>query len=177
MTVNDWNKCLTIAQDIIDDLESKNIPCTKSTYSIYNGKKGIYLNILDENGDVYQTFASGTHETFIEMQCALIQQKHRITQYHKTHCGDTKDNNNIMSIEDWNKSIILVKHICSNLIKDGITCTYVTDTQNNNQKEIHLNVLDQETEQYVQYNSGTHSTFEDMEKTLLQLRDKIVKQY
>lgn len=59
-------------------LQSEGYNVKPSTYSMYDGKKGIYLQVLDAEGDIFCQYASGIHATLSGMIDALTRSANRI---------------------------------------------------------------------------------------------------
>lgn len=78
MKLRDWNLSLSFARQVAEGLTEMGIPCKSADYAMYDGKKGIYLNVLDDNGNIYRQFASGIQECFDYMKESLLVQRQRI---------------------------------------------------------------------------------------------------
>ena len=66
MKLSEWNKSLEYAEEICRKM--KDIDVRVSEYSMYDGRKGIYLIAYDYYGKFYKKAASGMHDTFEEMK-------------------------------------------------------------------------------------------------------------
>lgn len=68
MRVSEWNEIISYAKDLCQKCASNIRPIT---YSVYDGRKGIYLALYDSEGKLYDRVASGTHDTVAEYKKAL----------------------------------------------------------------------------------------------------------
>lgn len=82
MKISDWNRSLLYAKQIVRELDAEGIDTNYTVYT-QSGDRGIYLNVLDIDGNVYDQYASGIHSAFIDMQAALYKTKKRILKKNK----------------------------------------------------------------------------------------------
>lgn len=76
MTLNEWEKCMSYAD--YQCAEFPNIEWT--SYTMYDGKRGICLMLMDSNGSVYDELYTGTFESFKEMKAAFRKQMKRLAE-------------------------------------------------------------------------------------------------
>lgn len=67
MKLADWNKSLIYAHEITEPYTHIVI----NKYDMYDGRKGIKLNVYDECNNLYHVEYSGTYNTFEQMKVAL----------------------------------------------------------------------------------------------------------
>ena len=68
MRVSEWNEIISYAKELCQKRASNIRPIP---YSVYDGRKGIYLALYDCEGKVYDRVASGVHDTVDEYKKAL----------------------------------------------------------------------------------------------------------
>ena len=68
MKLSEWNEIISYAKELCQKRASNIKPIT---YSMYDGRKGIYLALYDCEGKVYDRVASGVHDTVDEYKKAL----------------------------------------------------------------------------------------------------------
>ena len=79
--LKEWEQAQGYAQICADELKQKyNLDVRTRIYTMYDGRKGIYLQLFDKYGHFYKEYASGTHETFTEYKKALKTNYFRILQ-------------------------------------------------------------------------------------------------
>lgn len=71
MTLGQWNSCLAYAQDVCKCLSINGIAVRASGYQLFNGRRGICLQVVDNNATVFAEYYTGTYDTVNEMQSAL----------------------------------------------------------------------------------------------------------
>ena len=68
MKLSEWNEIISYAKELCQKRTSNIRPIT---YSMYDGRKGIYLALYDSEGKLYDRIASGVHDTVDEDKKAL----------------------------------------------------------------------------------------------------------
>ena len=68
MKLSEWNEIISYAKELCQKRTSNIRPIT---YSMYDGRKGIYLALYDSEGKLYDRIASGVHDTVDEYKKAL----------------------------------------------------------------------------------------------------------
>ena len=59
VSLTEWNKLLTEAKDICEDLNRKGCSVKMMPYTMYTGHKGITFKVLDQQGEPFQSFVFG----------------------------------------------------------------------------------------------------------------------
>lgn len=68
MKLSEWNEIISYAKELCQKRTSNIRPIT---YSMYDGRKGIYLALYDSEGKLYDRIARGAHDTVDEYKKAL----------------------------------------------------------------------------------------------------------
>lgn len=68
MKLKEWEKSLSYAKKLCKETD---IDIRYKTYTMYDGRKGIYLQLFDSAGLLYKEVASGIYERFEDMKKAL----------------------------------------------------------------------------------------------------------
>lgn len=68
MRVSEWNEVINYAKELCKKCTGDLRP---TTYSVYDGRKGIYLALYDSEGKLYNQAASGIYDTVDEYKKAL----------------------------------------------------------------------------------------------------------
>lgn len=66
LKLREWNEVLDYADQIEKELTSKGYNIRLHEYSMYDGRKGIYLTLYDNHNKVHQQYASGVHNSVKE---------------------------------------------------------------------------------------------------------------
>lgn len=59
LKLKEWNEVLDYADEVCRDLNNKGYDVKVKQYSVYDGRKGIYLIVYDRDGKEFQRYASG----------------------------------------------------------------------------------------------------------------------
>lgn len=74
LKLKEWEQVQTLAHVYAEELKvTYNIDVRVRPYTIYNGEKGIYLQLFDKYGCFYKQFATGTHNDINKYKTALKQ--------------------------------------------------------------------------------------------------------
>lgn len=68
MRLTEWNEVLKYAEELCKDFKYFLRP---ATYTMYDGRKGIYLNLYDNEGKIFKQFATGIWDTAEQYKNAL----------------------------------------------------------------------------------------------------------
>lgn len=71
LKLSEWNRVLTYANKCVENLKLKGFNSKSITYSMYDGRKGIYIQLFDNNDEYYKEYASGIFNTESEYKKAL----------------------------------------------------------------------------------------------------------
>lgn len=71
MTLFDWNKVLAHADRCVENLRASGYDAKAKSYTMYDGKQGIYLQLFDAHGSFFTEYASGIHNTVFDYVVAL----------------------------------------------------------------------------------------------------------
>ena len=66
LKLREWNEVLDYADQIEEELISNGYNVKLHEYSMYDGRKGIYLTLYDNHNKVHQQYASGVHNSVKE---------------------------------------------------------------------------------------------------------------
>ena len=76
LKLGEWNEVLDYADQIEKELTSKGYNVRLHEYSMYDGRKGIYLTLYDNHNKVHQQYASGVHNSIYgKLKRAKMQEK------------------------------------------------------------------------------------------------------
>lgn len=59
MKLSDWNKLMEHGKKLCADLKEKGYDVRLRPYTMYDGRKGLYMQVFDSNGKFYKEYASG----------------------------------------------------------------------------------------------------------------------
>lgn len=68
MKVSEWNEVMRYAKELCENHAGD---IRAISYSVYDGRKGVYFALYDCEGKLYDRVASGTHDTVDEYKKAL----------------------------------------------------------------------------------------------------------
>ena len=78
LKLREWNEVLDYADDVYRELVANGYNVKVKQYSIYDGRKGIYLIVYDGQNVEYQRYASGIHDTAEMFKRYIDMNKRRI---------------------------------------------------------------------------------------------------
>lgn len=81
MGLSEWKYCMKHAKEIARELTGKGLPCTVKSYKKKNGCRVIRLDILDENGEVYD-YVTANARTYEETTKYLTHLKNQLLKEH-----------------------------------------------------------------------------------------------
>lgn len=59
MKLSDWNNLMEHGKKLCADLKEKGYDVRLRPYTMYDGRKGLYMQVFDSNGKFYKEYASG----------------------------------------------------------------------------------------------------------------------
>lgn len=68
LSLKDWEEAWDFAEKICKESRLNVKP---EVYTMYDGRKGIYIKLFDKNDNYYIRYASGIWDTYFEMENAL----------------------------------------------------------------------------------------------------------
>jgi hypothetical protein len=71
LKLSEWNRVLAHANKCVENLKSKGFDSRFATYTMYDGRKGIYIQLFDNNNELYKEYASGIFDAESEYKKAL----------------------------------------------------------------------------------------------------------
>lgn len=71
MKLKDWNDSFNYGLSICEELKKEGYDVVLSPYKMYDNRKGLALQVLDADKNVFKEYMSGIVETFDEMKEAL----------------------------------------------------------------------------------------------------------
>lgn len=78
LKLREWNEVLDYADDVCRELLANGYNVKVKQYSMYDGRKGIFLIVLDRDGKEFQRYASGIHDTAEMFKRYIDMNKRRI---------------------------------------------------------------------------------------------------
>lgn len=79
MTLSDWNKLIEYGKELCAKLNFEVYNVALKPYTMYDGRKGLKMQVLDSFGDVYKEYYSGIDLPHI-MQIQMETNARRIKQ-------------------------------------------------------------------------------------------------
>ena len=80
MKLSEWNKVLEHADNCANILNVNGYSVRATTYTMYDGRKGVYLQLFDDSGKFFKEYASGIRDTAYEYMLAIDNIVKRIQQ-------------------------------------------------------------------------------------------------
>lgn len=77
MRLTDWNASLAHAAELVDKLNQNGCNARAISYSMYDGRKGIAIQLFDRENNFSTEFKTGIFSTFGDMKNALNACHHR----------------------------------------------------------------------------------------------------
>lgn len=77
MRLTDWNASLAHAAELVDKLNQNGCNTRAISYSMYDGRKGIAIQLFDRENNFSTEFKTGIFSTFGDMKNALNACYHR----------------------------------------------------------------------------------------------------
>lgn len=71
MSIADWNKTIEYANNLCNELNEHGRNVRIRPYTMYDGRKGLYMQLFDCFNNFYNEYATGIWNTFDEMKRAL----------------------------------------------------------------------------------------------------------
>lgn len=71
MKLNEWNMAIDYAKEVSKDLADDGYDIQTKPYRMYDGRKGMYLEIYDNAGIIHKQYASGIHSDIGEFKKAI----------------------------------------------------------------------------------------------------------
>jgi len=78
MRYKDWNKACAYANKVSKEISHESMTVRSSIYYMYDGRKGIHLQVYDEFGNFYVQFATGICGSLEEIKRSIDLQAKRI---------------------------------------------------------------------------------------------------
>ena len=78
LRLKEWNDILAYAENACTELEEIGYNVKAQQYSMYDGRKGIYLIVYDDQNKVFEKYASGIHDTVKAFKSYIDMNKRRI---------------------------------------------------------------------------------------------------
>lgn len=75
--LNEWDKLIEYGNELCNDLKNKGYDVRLRPYTMYDGRKGLYMQVFDSLGNFFTEYASGA-DTFDNMKKNLLNNKNRI---------------------------------------------------------------------------------------------------
>lgn len=79
LKLDEWNKSNEYADTICKDLNSKGYNTKPKQYTMYDGRKGLYLQVFDAKGKFFKEYATGIQNSLSAMKKAINEMAKRIT--------------------------------------------------------------------------------------------------
>lgn len=78
LKLNEWNKSLQYGKELCEQLKNEGYNVKLKSYSTYDYRKGLYIQVFDSDGNFLKEYASGIYKTLEQMKAALIINANRI---------------------------------------------------------------------------------------------------
>lgn len=78
LKLKEWNESLRYGKELCEQLKDEGYNAGLKPYSMYDGRKGIYMQVFDSDGNLFKEYASGINETLEQMKAALRVNANRI---------------------------------------------------------------------------------------------------
>lgn len=71
LKISEWDNINKYADKVCVDLKNKGFNVKPKQYDMYDGRKGLYLQVFDNNDRFYTQYATGTWNNETEMKKAI----------------------------------------------------------------------------------------------------------
>jgi len=71
MKLNEWNNAIEYANTVCETLKTKGYNVKPSAYTMYDGRKGINLSMLDNQLTVFEQYSSGIHSNILDFKNSI----------------------------------------------------------------------------------------------------------
>lgn len=78
LRLREWNEILAYADNACKELKEIGYNVKSQQYEMYDGRKGIYLIVYDNQSKEYSKYASGIHDTVKAFKSYIDMNKRRI---------------------------------------------------------------------------------------------------
>lgn len=78
LKLSEWNEVCKYADKVCKALSDRGYNTKAKPYTLYDGRKGMFLYVLDNYGNPFTSYATGIHYSLIEMTNAIDEQASRI---------------------------------------------------------------------------------------------------
>lgn len=78
LKLNEWNNINEYANEICNSLKSKGYNIKPKSYSMHDGRKGLYLQVFDNENNFFTQYATGIHTNLSDMKNAIDSMVKRI---------------------------------------------------------------------------------------------------
>lgn len=78
LKLNDWNEACQYADTLCEELNKKGYNTKATPYTMYDRRKGLHLQVFDNNGDLCTQYATGIHSDLSSMKRSIAQMAKRI---------------------------------------------------------------------------------------------------
>jgi hypothetical protein len=78
LKLNEWNEACKYAETVCCDLTNRGYNTKPKEYTMYDGRKGLYLQVFDANRKFYKEYATGIQTSLSGMKKAINEMVNRI---------------------------------------------------------------------------------------------------
>ncbi len=78
MKLKDWNESISYGNGICNELKDEGYNVKLKSYTMYDGRKGLYIQVFDQYGNLFKEYASGIVDNIDEMKKNLRINANRI---------------------------------------------------------------------------------------------------
>lgn len=71
LKLKEWNEANNYGVEVCEEMKKKGYNIKIKEYSNYKGDKGLYLQVLDSNNNLYTQYATGIHYDLQSMKNAI----------------------------------------------------------------------------------------------------------
>ena len=75
VTLNEWNDLIEYGNEICDTLNKKGYNVKLNIYKMYDGRKGLSLDVFDKSGKFYRDYCTGIYSYNIMKENLYISMK------------------------------------------------------------------------------------------------------
>lgn len=71
LKLNEWNEACKHSEIVCNDLNSKGYNVKSKPYAMYDGRKGLNLQVFDNNGKFFTEYSSGIYSNLCDIKRSI----------------------------------------------------------------------------------------------------------
>lgn len=71
LKLKEWNEVYAYGIGLCNNLKKQGHDVRLVSYTMYDGRKGVFLQLFGSNGELYSQYASGIHNNVLDFKRAL----------------------------------------------------------------------------------------------------------